>query len=338
MFKVGVIGFGKIGKLRSKILQKHPEIELDSICDVDISETSFPCPFFVDYRNVLERKPNIVFVCTSNNELAQIVIDSLENGSNVFAEKPPGRNPDETRKMIAAETRNSHLKLKFGFNHRYHDSIITAKKLVESGRLGNVLSVRGVYGKSGSSDFQNEWRNQRNISGGGILLDQGIHMLDLMLLFCDSFNEVKSFVDKVFWDIDVEDNVFAILRNKRRQMGMLISSATQWKHTFHMDITLEEGYLILKGILSGTRSYGNESLTIARKTYHNENLGNPQEEIYFFDEDFSWEREIDEFVHCVKNDLPVQVGKSSDALRVMNLTYDIYKADQSWWENNGSTS
>ncbi len=335
MFKVGIIGYGKIGQLRAKLVRNSPLLELDSVCELsDLPLSILPeCPVFKTPSAVLDRTPHIVFVCTSNDVIAEIVIQSLDRGCHVFAEKPPGRTVEETRRMIAAERRNPHLKLKFGFNHRYHDSVVQAKRLIDSGRLGNVLSVRGIYGKSGSLEFEKEWRNQMQRSGGGILLDQGIHMLDLMLLFCHEFTEIHSFVDALFWDIEVEDNAFVLMRNQKGQIGMLLSSATQWKHTFDLIITLTEGYIALNGILSGSRSYGRESLTVARKTYEQERMGNPNEENYFFDQDHSWERELEEFLDCIQKDRPVQIGSSADALNAIDLVYRIYRADPKWWES-----
>jgi predicted dehydrogenase len=332
VYKVGIIGFGKIGQLRARLVDSQPDLIIDSICEIDLRGISqkviYPC--FSDYHEVIERKPDIVFVCTSNDKLAEVVIAAMDAGCHVFSEKPPGRTIEDVEAMIAAEARNPQLKLKFGFNHRYHESVRQAQKLVEGNRFGKILSVHGVYGKSGAVDYEEQWRNNRQISGGGILLDQGIHMLDLMLLFCHSFNEVHSFVDNLFWNIDVEDNAFALLRNEKKQVGILTSSATQWKHTFNLDVVLEEGYLSLRGILSKSMSYGRESLVVARKSFAPEKMGNPDEQVYFFDQDRSWELEIDEFTDCILNDRPVQIGTSLDALKVMKMIYKIYHADPSW--------
>ncbi len=332
MYKVGIIGYGSIGKLRARLVTEHPEMELDSICDViDYSEEkTYTCPYFTEYRQVLDRKPDIIFVCTTNDLLAEVTIASLRNGCHVFSEKPPGRTKSETQAMIDTASQHPELKLKFGFNHRYHESVIQAYKLAKSGRLGKILSVRGVYGKSGAQDYEDQWRNRHLVSGGGILLDQGIHLLDLMLLFCNSFTEVKAYVDNLYWNIDVEDNVFALLRNDQKQTGILVSSAIQWKHTFTLEIILEQGYLSLKGILSNSMSYGRESLTVARKSYEPEKIGNPEEQTYYFDQDNSWNKEIDEFVSCVKNNTPIEVGTAHDALRAIDLVYRIYQSDKTW--------
>ncbi len=333
MYKVGIIGFGKIGQLRARLVGSHPDLHLDSICDKEVVEQNvlqpFKCLQFEDYREVFDRKPDIIFVCTSNDVISDIAVRALETGCHVFAEKPPGRNMAEVQAIVSASKNNPNLKVKIGFNHRYHDSVMQAYKLIQSKRLGEILSVRGIYGKSGSNDYETQWRNKRTVSGGGILLDQGIHVLDLMLLFCKDFTELKSFVDRKYWNVDVEDNVFAILRNDK-QTALLVSSAIQWKHTFNMEVILEEGYICLRGILSGSMTYGRESLIVARKSYEPGRIGNPVEQEFYFDTDLSWEREIDEFVDCIKNNKHINVGTTEDALRVMDLVSRIYRADESW--------
>jgi predicted dehydrogenase len=159
-------------------------------------------------------------------------------------------------------------------------------------------------------------------------------MLDLFRLFAGEFDEVKSLVTRSYWPIDVEDNAFVLLRNTKGQVAMLHSSSTQWKHVFSLEIFLSEGYIAINGILSGTRSYGRETLIIARKQLEHESFapGNPREEITYFDRDLSWQREVTEFGECILSDTPVRVGSSRDALQVMDLVYRIYRSDASWWD------
>ena len=217
-------------------------------------------------------------------------------------------------------------KLKFGFNHRYHGSVMEAKQIVDSGRYGRVLWLRGVYGKCGGIQFENEWRNDRNIAGGGILLDQGIHMLDLCRFFCGDFDQVKSLVTTSFWKIPFEDNAFAILSNDSGQVAMVHSSATQWKHEFSLEICMEDGYVHLQGILSSTRSYGDERLTFARKQLEDTTraFGRPREETIIFDTDDSWTLEVADFAEAIRQDRPITSGNSHDALRVMELIETVY--------------
>jgi predicted dehydrogenase len=326
--RVGIIGMGRVGARRAECVKRHPDMELSALCDVDArrSEAWPGVSFSTDYRELIDRDLDAVFVCTYNDTAPAIVIDALNRGRHAFCEKPPGRSVEDVRRIIEAERANPGLKLKFGFNHRYHYSIIEAKQIVDSGRYGRILWVRGVYGKCGSIQFENEWRNNRNIAGGGILLDQGIHMIDLCRYFCGDFDRVKSLVNTAYWKIPFEDNAFAILSNGDGQVAMVHSSATHWKHLFSMELCMEDGFVRLQGILSSTRSYGDETLTYARKQFEDTTraFGRPREETIIFDTDDSWALEVADFAEAIRAGRPITSGNSSDALRAMQLIEDIY--------------
>lgn len=234
----------------------------------------------------------------------------------------------DIERIIEAEQSTPDLKLQFGFNHRFHYAVMEARSMIDTGRFGNVLWMRGVYGKSGGVDFENTWRNKPEISGGGILIDQGIHMIDLFRYFgFKEFADIQSVVTTSFWDIPVEDNAFALLRTPQNRVAMLHSSSTQWKHRFTLEICLDAGYLNLNGILSSTRSYGDETITFARRQFEDESFafGKPREEIIFFDRDDSWQLEVNHFVDAIVQDRPVESGNSDDALQAMKLVEAIYE-------------
>lgn len=335
VLKVGIVGLGKMGRIRAAELAKDPRVRMTIGADPDPNQFgAFPGVHCTqDYREVIYSDVDIVFVCTPNRFTANVVIDALDAGKHVFAEKPPGRSVEDIEAVVEAEKRNPGLKLKFGFNHRYHAGIQEAKRIVDSGRLGRILWLRGIYGKAGGPEFKGTWRSRRDVAGGGILLDQGIHMLDLFRFFSGDFDEVKSMVTTAFWDVDVEDNAFALLRDSSGRVAMIHSSATQWKHRFNFEIFMSEGYVSVNGILSSTRSYGDETITVARNSFDpGAPLGKPREEIIYFDKDPSWELEVTEFINCVVRDEQVLHGNSADALAAMKLVYAIYNADSNWAE------
>ena len=328
--RIGLIGLGKMGGIRARTIAAHPVTEL--VIGADSNEAAFKdfpaIHTTADWREVVASDVDAVFVCTPNHLTAQAIIAALDAGKHVFSEKPPGRTVAEIEAIREAERRNPDRVLKFGFNHRYHAGIREARRLVTSGKLGRILWVRGVYGKSGGPDFEKQWRSDRAMAGGGILLDQGIHMLDLLRFFMGDFVEVKSMVDTAYWKIPMEDNAFALLRDAEGRIAMVHSSATQWKHRFSLEIYLSEGYLSVNGLLTSTRSYGEETITVARRRFDDGfAAGKPREEIIYFDTDPSWELELAEFVECVREGHPVEHGTSSDALKVMQLVYRIYQDD-----------
>lgn len=330
--KVGIIGYGKIGKIRHECIKNHPLLELLGVCDINADTCQNSCAtYYSDYKELLRASPDIVFVSTYNCYIPEITIEAISRGIHVFSEKPPGRTLEDVKAIRDTAIRNPDIKIKFGFNHRYHEGIIEAKAIVDSGRFGKIMWMRGIYGKAGGQGYDNNWRNNKNLSGGGILIDQGIHMLDLFRYFSGEFDEIKSFVGRSYWPIEVEDNVFAILRNsKTGQTAMIHSSATQWRHKFLLEIYMEKGYLEIDGILSSTQTYGRETLKIARCVFEKNGypLPNPQENMTYYDNDNSWINEINEFVDCIIEDKPIYNGGVEDAVKTMYLVQRIYNGDK----------
>lgn len=333
MIKTAIIGYGYMGEIRHRVANEHPDLTVTLICETDPAKAKkvFGVPVVHDAREVIESDAELVFVCTPNNLIPEITVECLKRGKHVFAEKPPGRCLQDIVDMRVQEEKSKECKLMFGFNHRYHPGVMRAKNYIKSGDFGRVLWLRGIYGKSGGKDFAQSWRNQKNISGGGILLDQGIHMLDLFNYYCGNFEDVKSFMSNDHWKFPVEDNAFVLLRNKDRQFATLHSSATLWKHRFQIDIGLENGYMTVEGLLSKSGSYGRETLKVARKLFEDEAdaVGNPAEEITYFDRDLSWEMEANKMVDAIKNNKPITESSSMDAYRVMEIIDKAYK-DDNW--------
>jgi predicted dehydrogenase len=286
--------------------------------------------FFNNYIDLLDKcELDIVFVCVPNYLAPEATIAGLERGLHIFCEKPPGRTVEDINRVIEVEKKYPQLKLKYGFNHRYHGSVKEAKEIIDSKQFGDIINFRGIYGKSSIVPFIDQWRSKKKYSGGGILLDQGIHMLDMFRYFCGDFEEVKSLFSNNYWGHDVEDNAYAIMRDKNGIVAIIHSSATQWQHSFRLEITFKEGYLELSGILSGSKSYGQEKLLIVPK-HDNSVVGSLSGTTTQYLEDTSWNDEITEFADLIINDKPVEQGNSYDALKVMELIYAIYNADDSW--------
>ncbi len=333
--KVGIAGHGVVGTRRHQFIDRHPRLEVVAVCDRKFPDEGIfddGVRYFRHYSRLLEQDLDVLFVSMSNDIAAEVTIAGLERNLHVFCEKPPGRDLDDIAKVIVCESERPGLKLKYGFNHRYHDSVMEALRIVRERELGDVISLRGVYGKSKLITFgqDSDWRTKRAIAGGGILLDQGIHMVDLLRLFAGEFCEVHSFVSNSFWGHDVEDNAYALMRTADGKIAMLHSSATQWRHRFSLDISLERGDVILGGILTGSKSYGAETLKIAWAT--DDGVGDPREQTTRYNQDNSWWNEISEFADAVLNDTPIRNGNSEDALRTMHLVYRIYCADPAWRE------
>ena len=330
VLKIGIIGLGKMGLIRFKEFQRHPHTEVTHGSDPNTEHfANYPgVSCSTDAEHVINSDVDCILVATPNKFTPLMIIAALDAGKHVFSEKPPGRTVEDIESIIAAEKRNPGLVLKFGFNHRYHAGIQEAKRIIASGKLGRILWMRGIYGKAGGEGFEGTWRSDSSMSGAGILLDQGIHMLDLFRHFVGDFSEIKSMVTTAYWNIPMEDNAFALLRSDEGVIAMLHSSSTQWKHKFNFEIYCSDGLLSVNGILSSTRSYGDETISVARRKFDDGfNTGKPSEETIYFDTDPSWELEIQDFVDCILNKRPVKQGTSEDALKVMQLVFAIYNDD-----------
>ena len=332
--KVGIAGYGVVGQRRREFIDKHPRMKVVAICDRSFSDGEKimdGMTVFQSYDKLIERENlDLLFVCLSNDLASEVTIAGLKSGLHVFCEKPPGRTVSEIKSVIECESKFPKLKLMYGFNHRYHSSIKQALEIIDSKELGNIINIRGVYGKAKLITFnQPDWRTKRDIAGGGVLLDQGIHMVDLMRLFGGEFTQAHSFISNSHWGHDVEDNAYAILRGDSGVVAMLNSSATQWRHRFNLDINLEKGSLILGGLLTGTKSYGAETLTVVKADPDNDR-GDPMEYTTRYNKDTSWEDEIAMFADFILNDKPVNFSSSNDALKTMELVFKIYYADESW--------
>ena len=327
ILKCGVVGYGYMGEIRRAVIERNPQLELVGFVEpnCELHKKMGGYPVFETLEDLLKTPVDIIFVCTPNNYTADMAVCSLKAGKHVFCEKPPGRHLQDIKDICQAERPG--LKLMFGFNHRWHPGTLKAKAMIDSGRFGRILNMRGLYGKSGGVSFKNSWRNNKEISGGGILLDQGIHMLDLFRFFAGDFQEVKCFASSAFWQFEVEDNAYVILHNPNGIDALLHSSSTLWKHTFKIDITLEGGYITVEGFLSKTGSYGREQLIAAKRQFEDEAsaVGNPAEEITYFDRDLSWDLEVAEFVKCVLEDKTVTLGSSTDAYKVMEIVAKAYQ-------------
>lgn len=331
--KIGIIGFGVQGKIRFNAIK-----ELNSSYDISIvaeskeydKDVPMQTKFVRDFNEIVENKSiDIVFITTPNFLNKDLVVRCLDRGKHVFCEKPPGRDLKELEEMIEAAKRNPKQKLMFGFNHRHHDSVLEAKKLIDSKELGKILWMRGRYGKSVDKDFMNTWRAKKELAGGGIFLDQGIHMLDLFLMMAGDFDEVKADVSNLFWKLDVEDNVFAIFKNKQGQVASLHSTMTQWRHLFSFEVFLEKGHIVINGLLTTSGSYGKEELSCQRNKLSGPSVLWKDEKKVVYDINTSWKNEIKLFFDCIEKDKKIPMGNSSDAHKLMKLVDKVYENGRS---------
>lgn len=325
MINVGIIGFGKMGQIRAETIGETNRGQVSAVYDPASNDMHYNKAS--NYQDVIDDKSiDAIFICTPNYLNQEITIKALKAGKHVFCEKPPTFTAAEMDEVIVNEEK-SKKKLMYGFNHRHHESIKNMKSMIDSREYGNILWMRGRYGKSVDKSFYQSWRSKKEFAGGGILMDQGIHMLDLFLHFGGGFDQVQAMLSNLYWHLDVEDNAFVQLKNSKTNLvASLHSTMTQWRHIFSLEVFLEKGYLVLNGLKTSSNSYGQEVLVIAKNRSTAPAATWEDEQNITYDSDQSWHSEVNHFFNAIEHNSPIDYGSSQDALQLMKLLGKIYES------------
>jgi predicted dehydrogenase len=316
---VGVVGCGLIGRKRALALPDG--MELRGCFDVDHERASA----FMDRRAVASTATELfgrddielVVIATPHDALASNAIAALDAGKHVLVEKPGATTADDLREVAGAAGRNDRV-ARVGFNHRFHFAALAMREAVHAGRHGSLLFVRARYGHGGRLGYETEWRADRSRSGGGELIDQGSHLIDLTRwLFGDcelAFSELRT----AFWKIDVEDNAFVALRPRSGGFAWLHASWTEWKNLFSFEVMLERAKLEISG-LGG--SYGPERLSIHEMQPA---LGPPPCFVQEWPpDDRSWEREMADVLKAIRGEQSMG-ATVDDAVATLELIEAAY--------------
>ncbi len=326
-YKVGIIGYGKMGKTRHTALDEIGKGKVIAVSEPNLTEPLDDIPNVSHDEIINNPDIDIVLVCTPNFLNKELTIKALKAGKHVFCEKPPAFTAEEVAEIQEVEKNSDSRKLMYGFNHRHHDSVIRMKEIVDSNEFGKIIWMRGRYGKSVTEDYFDNWRAKKELAGGGILIDQGIHMLDLFLHLAGDFDSVKAEVSNLYWNLEVEDNAFVILRNSKSGIdASLHSTMSQWRHLFSLEVFMEKGYMVLNGLITSTMSYGEEILSIAKNRSTAPAATWKDEVKTQYIDDHSWRYELEHFLDAIENDTPIQIGSSEDAHKLMSIIDEIYKS------------
>jgi predicted dehydrogenase len=319
--KVGILGAGLQGKRRAKAVKQCGDslvmVAAAHLERAKLLAGEMACEATASWEEVVFKKDiDTVIVCTPPNLHLPMCTTALKQGKHVLCEKPLARNPDEAEKIVKA-AQETGARLKCGFNLRHHPGLKQAREWFESSLIGEPSFVRSFYGIGGRPGYDKEWRADADISGGGQLMDQGMHAIDLSRWFLGDFVEVQGFVQTAFWDMPVEDNAFCLLRTGKGQVASIHVSWTQWKNLFSFEVSGKEGYIRVEG-LGG--SYGVEKAVLGKRAFLEPFR---EETVEFRGDDRSWEEEWREFTGAIKeNREPLANGY--DGLQAVKLAYAVY--------------
>ena len=318
---VAIIGCGVIGTKRAQAVD---DCRVRICCDTVLERAEklaarFPgAEAYSDWRaTATHGEVDIVIVATKHDQLAVVAETAAAAGKHVLIEKPGARRAAELEPVLR-EAQRTGVAVRVGFNHRYHRAFQEARRIFLSGALGEMMFVRGRYGHGGRVGYDREWRAVPSISGGGELLDQGTHLVDLARWFAGDFVEATGHLGTYFWNMPVEDNAFMLLKTATGQVAWLHASWTEWKNLFSFEVMGRTGKLQIDG-LGG--SYGTERLTLYRMLPE---LGPPATRAWEYPgEDRSWRDEFEHFERCVESGSGPN-GTLEDALAALELIGRLY--------------
>jgi predicted dehydrogenase len=324
VIRVAIIGCGLIGGKRAAALGE--ESRLVAVADTDrtraerLARMVSGCAATSDWRAICARPDvDLVIVATTNDALAPASLAAVSAGKHVLVEKPAARRASELDPVQEAARRNG-VTVKVGFNHRFHPAFERAHTIAASGEIGPVLYIRGRYGHGGRLGYEREWRANPEIAGGGELLDQGVHLIDLARWFLGDFTEVQGDIGTFFWNMPVEDNGFLHLTTTAGQIAWLHASCTEWKNLFSFEVFCRDGKLQIDG-LGG--SYGVERLSFYRMLPQ---MGPPETTIWEYPwADGSWRSEYLHLLECIRTGKEPS-GTLTDAQAALTIVERVYDA------------
>jgi predicted dehydrogenase len=322
MKKVAIVGCGLIGCKRAAALGPA---QLVVACDAAseraaaLAKTVDGCAASTDWQEAVARRDiDIVVVATPHHVLAPVAAAACRAGKHVLVEKPGARTASELDAVLEAAAGTGAC-VHVGFNHRYHRALRKAREIADSGALGDMMFVRGRYGHGGRPGYEKEWRADPEVSGGGELIDQGTHLIDLARWFLGDFVDIQSSVATYFWNMPVEDNAFLLLQTAARQTAFLHVSCTEWKNLFSLEIYGCKGKLEISG-LGG--SYGVERLAYYQMLPE---MGPPPTTIWEYPmADDSWAVEFQDFLEDIDSGRSPAPGLE-DARAVLRVVDDVYR-------------
>ena len=325
-YRVGLIGAGGAGSKRAAAVAECPQSRLIKVCDLDREAAAkVAAPARAEavpaWEEVVEDPGvDIVILSTTHDQLSPIGIAAAAAGKHLLCEKPLGRNPSEVAALVAAAAASG-VCLAAGYNHRFHPAVAAVRGAADSGLLGELDFVRARYGHGGRPGYDREWRGDPEKAGGGELLDQGAHLVDLCLWLLGDFESVTGFAERRRWDIEpLEDNAFGLFRTGSGQVASIHASWTQWKNLFSLEVSGSDGYAVAEG-LGG--SYGPETVRIGRRRPEG---GKPRETETVFDGgDRSWSLEWAGFLDKLGGNR-TSGADGSDALLTMQWVHRLYRA------------
>jgi predicted dehydrogenase len=317
-----IVGCGLIGRRRANAL---PAGSLQQVFDIErdraleVARIHPNCVAATSLEDLLGNElVQAVIVSTANCALASVALAAVRAEKDVLIEKPGAITSEQLAEIESAAASTGSL-VRIGYNHRFHPAFLKARELMGTEALGEIMFLRARYGHGGRVGYEREWRADPKLSGGGELIDQGVHLIDLAEMFLGEFTQVDGHAVTAFWNMPVDDNAFVSLRTAQGKTAWLHVSCTEWKNLFSFEIYFRQAKLHIEG-LGG--SYGLERLTYYQMLPE---MGPPDTIIYEFPRgDDSWTIELNEFLEDIRLRRTPSPGPA-EGKRTLEIVEQIYQ-------------
>ena len=323
LLQFALVGCGLIGRKRAASMapgQLRYACDLDAARGAELAKSYPGCTALTEHKTALaDPAVSAVIISTQNGSLAPLALDAVRAGKHVLVEKPGALSAAQLRAVQAAAEKTG-VKVRLGYNHRFHPALQKARELVDSGALGPLMFLRGRYGHGGRKGYDREWRADPKLSGGGELIDQGVHLIDLAGWFLGEFPTITGHAATFFWDMKVDDNAFVSLRTAGGQTAWLHVSCTEWKNLFSLELYGRDGKVAIDG-LGG--SYGPEKCTYYKMLPQ---MGTPETTVWDYPVgDGSWALELAAFAEDIRTGRTPSPGLR-EGIRTLEIVVHIYRS------------
>jgi predicted dehydrogenase len=332
--RFGLIGLGAAGQLRRAALARAPDCVLTAVFDVDRARTEDISPNVVIFPSaealLKSDSCEAIIISTPPNSHEHLAVAALENGKHVLVEKPMAHSVEACGRMLESSRRADRV-LAVGFNHRYFAAVKVVRDAISSGMIGKLSYIRAYAGHTGLSEFSAPWMYARDVVGGGTLMDNGIHVLDLVCHLMGGVDYIRGTTSSRIWHLDVEDNAFLLLSNKAGVVAHLHTSWSEWKgYRFFIEAYGDRGmargyYAPMSAMLISTDRPGGRRRV--------------KRELYPFvavrEKLFGWQstavrafvEELQDFVALAQGRRErVLIASSEDGLRVLQIANAVYQS------------
>lgn len=265
MKKAVVIGLGDVSPVHIAGIQNNSEIQLAAVCDIDESRKSVApegVPFYTDYKEMIRKeKPDVAHVCLPHYLHVPVTKEVAAMGVHVFCEKPMALHAQQGQEFVEFERMHPELHLGICLQNRLNESVEKLKKIIDSGAYGKVTGTKGIvlWNRPKSYYEEKPWRGKWETAGGGCMINQSIHTLDLLYYLGGPIAGVRASVGKLLdYPIEVEDTVTARLTYENGAVGLFSATNANYKNeSVQISVALEKGeFAIMDNVLYEVKKDG----------------------------------------------------------------------------------